>query len=242
VTSPLARSSAAVLLVLAAVLAGCSSGASDHAVDDAARAVPRGDPGYALDRLRHDDGEIGGAPTSLDESLPNHRIELGDTGKVVAYSDALVIGTVTSVSKGSGVIWRDEDDFRLVDYDDASASTRSAIVTMSVEAATGAVDPEAGTFSFRVLVPADADPQRFAESLAALGRIAVVLDRDPSKVETVPWRPLMNDSLIGLIADDGSFTLPGLTRGRTFAGEIHTTDDLLAAARAPATTTTVDLP
>ena len=52
----------------------------------------------------------------------------------------------------------------------------------------------------------------------------------------------MNDNLIGVIADDGSLRLPGLARGTEFAGDIHTAAQLLAAARAPATTTTLDTP
>jgi hypothetical protein len=50
-----------------------------------------------------------------------------------------------------------------------------------------------------VLSPSGPIPDRFAEGLAGLGRIAVsVLDRDPSKVESTPWRTIMDDRLIGL--------------------------------------------
>ena len=70
----------------------------------------------------------------------------------------------------------------------------------------------------------------------------MVLHRDPNDFDSTPWRPLMNDNLIGVIADDGSLTLPGLARGTAFAGDIHTAAQLLAAARAPATTTTLDTP
>ena len=90
------------LLVGVLLVAGCSSGSSRDAVDDSGRAVAAGDPTYALVQLRHNYGEVGGAPTSLEDSLPNHHYELGDTGKVATYSDALVTGTVTGVSKGTG--------------------------------------------------------------------------------------------------------------------------------------------
>jgi hypothetical protein len=57
------------------------------------------------------------------------------------------------------------------------------------------------------------------------------------------WRPIMNDSLIGVVADDGSLTLPALgRRGASFAGDIHTADQLVAAARAPVTTEHVTVP
>jgi hypothetical protein len=237
-----ARVGLAALLVGASLLGGCSTASSEHATDDAARAVPAGDPAYSLAQLRHRSSELGGAPTDLDGALPNHHYELGDSGKVSSYSDALVIGTVTGASKGNGVIWRDESDYTVVDFDDPSADTRTAVVTMTVDASTGANASDNGTVTFRVLVPSEADPTRFAEGLAGLGRVAVVLDRDPSKTDSTPWRPLMNDSLIGVVAEDGSLTLPGLARGRVFAGDIHTVDQLLAAARTPEKTTTVAVP
>jgi hypothetical protein len=71
----------------------------------------------------------------------------------------------------------------------------------------------------------------------------VVLDSDPNQAEGVAWRPIMNDSLIGVVADDGSLTLPALgRRGASFAGDIHTADQLVAAARAPVTTEHVTAP
>ena len=116
---------------------------------------------------------------------------------------------------------------RSSDFDDPSADTRTAVVTMTVDEGAGALGPEDGPVSFRVLVPSQADPDRFAESMAGLGRIAVVLHRDPNDFDSTPWRPLMNDNLIGVIADDGSLTLPGLARGTEFAGDIHTAAQLL---------------
>jgi hypothetical protein len=186
--------------------------------------------------------EVGGAASTLEDSLPNHHYELGDTGKVATYSDALVTGTVTSVSKGLGVIWRGDRDYTVVDFDDPSADTRTAVVTITVDEATGAIRSADGRVSFRVLVPSLADPDRFAESLAGLGRIAVVLTRDATDFDSTPWRPLMNDNLIGVIADDGSLTLPGLARGKELSGDIQTVGQLLTAARAAQTTTTLATP
>ena len=237
-----ARAGVVALLVGALLVAGCASGSRRAAVDDSVRAVAAGDPTYALNQLRHNYGEVGGAATTLEDSLPNHHVELGDTGQVATYSDALVTGMVTGVSKGVGVIWRGDQDYTVVGFDDPSADTRTAVVTMTVDEATGALGPDDGPVRFRVLVPSLADPERFAESLAGLGRIAVVLHRDPNDFDSTPWRPLMNDNLIGVIADDGSLTLPGLARGTTFAGDLHTVAQLLAAARAPETTTTLDTP
>jgi len=153
-----------------------------------------------------------------------------------------VTGTVTSVSKGLGVIWRGDRDYTVVDFDDPSADTRTAVVTITVDEATGAIRSADGRVSFRVLVPSLADPDRFAESLAGLGRIAVVLTRDATDFDSTPWRPLMNDNLIGVIADDGSLTLPGLARGKELAGDIQTVGRLLTAAPAPQTTTTLATP
>jgi hypothetical protein len=241
-----ARAGVAALLVGVGMFTGCSSQASDHATDgatdDAARAIAAGDPAYALDRLRHNNGEVGGAAPTLEDSLPNHRYALGDTGEVASYSDALALGTVTGVRKGIGVTWRDDDNYTVVDFDDMAADTRTVVVTMTVADGTGAITPGDGPISFRVLVPSLADPDRFAAGMAGLGRIAVVLHRDATDFDSTPWRPLMNDNLIGVIADDGTLTLPGLARGAVFAGDLHTAAQLLAAARAPDTTTTVAVP
>lgn len=241
-----ARAGVAALLFGVVLFTGCSSHAGDQATgdatDDAARAVAAGDPAYALDQLRHNYGEVGGAATTLEDSLPNHHYALGATGRVASYSNALVLGTVTGVTKGIGVVWRDDDDYTVVDFDHTSADTRTVVVTMTVDDGTGAVRPGDGPLTFRVLVPSLADTDRFAESMAGLGRIAVVLHRDATDFDSTPWRPLMNDNLIGVIADDGSLAFPGLARGVAFAGDLHTAAQLLAAARAPDTTTTVAVP
>lgn len=231
-----ARAGVAALLVGVGMFTGCSSHASDHATDGATD-----DPAYALDQLRHNYGEVGGAAPTLEDSLPNHRYALGDAGGVASYSDALALGTVTGVRKGIGVTWRD-DDYTVVDFDNTAADTRTVVVTMTVDDGTGAITPGDGPMTFRVLVPSLADPDRFAASMAGLGRIAVVLHRDATDFDSTPWRPLMNDNLIGEIADDGTLTLPGLARGAVFAGDLHTAAQLLAAARAPDTTTTVAVP
>lgn len=237
-----ARLGLATLLVGAGLLAACSSRASDTANDDPIQAVPAGDPVYALSQLRHSEAESELTPTNLENALPNHRLKVRGTGHLATFSDALVVGTVTNVVKGRGVIWRDDDDFTVVGYDDADADTRTAYVTTRVDDVVGAIDAHARTVTFRVLVPFAANPQEFIEGLAGLGRIAVVLDHDPNRAEAVPWRPILNDSLIGVVADDGSLTLPALRRGSAFAGDIHTGAQLLAAARRPATTTTITLP
>jgi hypothetical protein len=126
-------------------------------------------------------------------------------------------------------------------YDDARAATRTVLVSMTVDQMTGAPPPASGTIVFRVLVPPEADPDRFAEGLAGLGRIAVLLDRDPNPIDPTPWRPIIDDKLIAVVGADGSLTLPTLRHGRSFAGDIHTADDLVAAAQEPVTTSTLDL-
>ena len=65
---------------------------------------------------------------------------------------------VTGVSKGVGVIWRGDQDYTVVGFDDPSADTRTAVVTMTVDEATGALGPDDGPVRFRVLVPSLADP------------------------------------------------------------------------------------
>jgi hypothetical protein len=107
---------------------------------------------------------------------------------------------------------------------------------------TGTPLPSDGRISFRVLVPQGADPDEFAESLAGLGRVAVVLDRDPSPTDATPWRPIIDDRLIVVVAEDGSLSLPTMPRGSAFAGDLETVAELLAAARDPGTTTVITAP
>ncbi len=221
------------VLPAAVLLLGCSPHAGS-----AAEAVPAGDPHYALAQLADRSG-LGDEnyAEDLEKSLPNHRYVLGTTGRVVSFSDALAIGTVTRVEKGVGVIWRDEDDYTVVDFDDSSADTRTALVTMSADHVAGDLDPAPRTVTFWVVVPFQADPQRFLEGLAGLGHIAVVLSKDPTPMDSTPWRPIMSDSLIGVIADDGSLSLPALpTDPVTFEGDIVSAAGLLRAARAPVVT------
>jgi hypothetical protein len=232
---------AVAMLLGIGALAGCwSSGA----VDDSARTVPAGDPAYALAAL-HDQpvGDYFVLPQTLAEALPKHRVTETRSGAVASFSDGLAVGPVTGAARGAGVIWRGEDDFTVVGFDDERASTRTVVVTMTTEHGSGLSLPSGGQLSFRVLVPQQADPERFASSLAGLGRIAVVLDRDPSPTDRrTPWRPIIDDRLIAVVGQDGTLTLPTMRHAAAFAGDIHTESDLLAAARGPRTTTTYTAP
>ena len=227
------------VLLAAVLLLGCSAHSeSTH------EAVPAGDPHYALAQLADQPG-LGDEnyAESLEKSLPNHHYELSTNGRVVSYSDALVIGTVAKVEKGIGVVWRDEDDYTVVDFDDSKADTRSALITMSADHVVGAIDPGPQTVTFRVPVPPGADPQAFVEGLAGLEHIAVVLSEDPTPMDSTPWRPIMSDRLIGVIGRDGSLTLPALdTDPPAFEGDLGTAAALLDAARAPASTEQVAIP
>lgn len=241
-----ARLRVASLVIGAGLLAGCASTSSDtvdRAVDRAARPVPAGDPAYAMTAL-HDtpEGDYGVLPSTLAEALPNHRLTLQGNVEdhTVRFSRALVVGRVLRVDKGRGLVWREDETYTSMSFDDARADTRTALVTMTAEQTTGESVSASGTVTFRVLVPQNADPQRFAEGLAGLGRIAVVLDRDPSPVESTPWRPIIDDRMILVVADDGTLTLPTVLHGHSFAGDIRTVDDLLAVARGPVTTSTLD--
>jgi hypothetical protein len=225
------RRSAWAMALSAVLLAGCGSSQSSASHE----VVSAGDLTYALGQLRtaYTGDEI--QPASLRDSLPNHHYLVGKTAKAVRFSDAVVLGRVTKVQKGNGVIWRDDHDFTVIDYDDTMSDTRSALVTMTVDHATGAIDPTAKTVTFRVIVPAQADPQKFMEGLAALQRIAVVLHNDPNAAESTPWRPILGDRLIGVVGPDGSLTLPAMVKAAAFEGELSTQTAFIAAAQAPVT-------
>jgi hypothetical protein len=168
--------------VSAVLLTGC--GSSQPSVSH--EIVSAGDPHYALGQLRSAPTGDEIQPANLRKSLPNYQYRVGNAANVVSFSDAVVLGTVTKVQKGNGVIWRDDKDFTLVDYNDAKADTRSALVTMAIDRASGAIDPTAQTVTFRVIAPAQADPEKFIEGLAGLQRIAVVLHKDPNAAERPP--------------------------------------------------------
>jgi hypothetical protein len=241
-----ARLRVASLLIGVGLLAGCSTSSSHpfaYENDNVAPAVKAGDPAYAMTAL-HDTpvGDYGVLPRTLAEALPNHRLTLqGKTqDHTVTFSRALVVGRVLVVVKGHGAIWHEDESFSRTDFDDTRAGTRTVLVTMSADQMTGALPATSRTVTFRVLVPRDADPQRFAAGLAGLDRIAVVLDRDRDRVDGTPWRPIIDDRMILAVARDGTLTLPTVRHGRAFAGDIHTIDDLLAVARGPVTTSTRD--
>jgi len=218
--------------VCAVLVAGCGSSQSGVSHD----AVRPGDPKYALTQLRSESTGDELQPANLRKALPNYQYRVGNAAKVVSFSDAVVVGTVTHVREGNGVIWRDDQDFTVVDYTDAKADTRSALVTMTVDEATGAIDPSSRPVTFRVIAPAQADPERFIEGLAGLQRIAVVLRNDPNAAETTPWRPILGDHLICVIASDGSLTLPAFPDATAFQGTIQTEKALTEAATVPALT------
>jgi hypothetical protein len=241
-----ARLCVASLLLGTGLLGGCSSPSGDHAtstVDDVASSVAAGDPAYALTAL-HDTpiGDYGVLPRTLVEALPNHRLALqGRTqDHTVRFSRALVVGRVLEVVEAHATVWHDDESFTRTGFDDPRADTRTVLVTMSADRVTGAAPATSRTLTFRVLVPPDAEPQRFAEGLAGLDRIAVVLDRDPNRVDITPWRPIIDDRMILVVAEDGTVSLSTVPHGRSFAGHIHTVDDLLAVARGPVATSTVD--
>jgi hypothetical protein len=221
-----------------------SSSSSGVASDDVVHPVTPGDPAYALAVLRdHPVGDDGLLPRTLAAALPNHRIEESRSGTISAFSDALAVGRVTGAVEGAGAIWRGEDDFTVVGFDDERADTRTVVLTMTTQQVTGTPLPPDGQLSFRVLVPSEAEPERFAESLAGLGRIAVVLDRDPSPTDPrTPWRPIIDDRLIAVVGDGGRLALPTMRHATAFADDIRTESDLLASARGPQTTSTYTAP
>lgn len=231
------RGPIAVGVALLAALA--SAGCAAHSRATAQGPVPAGHPGYALHQMvlaRTGSTGSENVPPGLTEALPNHRYSFGGQTPVT-YSDAVAVGTVMRVEKGVGVVWRDEGDYTVVGYDDAKADTRTALITMSADEVSGAISPAGETVTFRVHVPSPADPERFVEGLAGLARIAVVLSSDPTPMDSTPWRPIMDDGLIGVVEDDGTLTLPGLgSEAKAFQGDIDTEAALMRAARAPAST------
>src|SRR4051794_35809238 len=81
--------------------------------------VPRGDPNYAFAALRRAyTGDEGLQPENLADALPNHLVRLKGTDVTSTFSDGLVVGAVSRVSKGSGTVWHGAGSPTSVSFDD----------------------------------------------------------------------------------------------------------------------------
>lgn len=175
---------------------------------------------------------------TLDELLPNVRWGSdGDEG--FTRSDAIVIGKVVDVQKGSGFIPLSEDitdrpngDGERVDFDDQKALWRTVHVTMDVEESIGAqVDSQ-----IRIGMPFVTDRfETTAGGLKALDRIAVFLidGGAPYQYDKSLYGVALDGTAVLRIDNDGSLEAPFRVEEAKELGPVPTLEDLRTAASGP---------
>lgn len=241
-----ARAATAAFVAAALALGGC--GASDSRTTRAERQAEQqaGDPAYVFAQivaLRDSDLIDVIEPRFLGEALPNHmsKARTGDGALVEHhFSDVVAVGGVTDVRPGDGVVYPNDpkdtsgndEESRVVAFDDPAAAERNVLVTVELEASSGEkIDAESLTFRMGVLM--DANPAEFLAGLRGLDEIAVVLTRIEDGRDKGELVPAMSGALLGQVEGD-TVSFPGLGKDQTeFLGGVDTVDELIEAAGAP---------
>jgi hypothetical protein len=242
----LARHTAALLagLVVGGGLAAVSN-APDLATDLSAlrrNAALRGD-GVSL-------------PATLADLLPNAMHQGG------AWSDGVVVGTVSSIEKEAGYAEPGLADApregvagaHVTRFDNASAHWRTLRVTIAVEETLAGPPHPAVVLSWPVLGSSrhGEDADGIARALRTLGRIVVITRDNPSGPEWLGIRREVSDRQLGIaqVDDQGTLTLPFADAteypggsccpvdGLAFMAGMDTLDELRTQAAAPAHTVT----
>ncbi len=241
----------ACVLAMAGAVGGLTvlDGAREQDRDAAATAVV--DPEVAAAAYR---GSIAGAgagasrafsPDSLVGFLPNSMYADAFTGGAFALSDAVVVGHVTSVSRGRGFSMSEEDETFQVPFDDPRAVWRTLHAEVAVtEVLGGQLGGNA------IVVGLVWGPQRpfevAAEGLPALGEIVFFLQKESAVYEYDAdlWAIPEDGAIMAEIGSDGRLTLPAVEvdRARLLLERTPTLDSLRAAAQEPMRVLPVETP
>jgi hypothetical protein len=243
------RREAAALVLAAVALGGC--GTSDSRATQVEQEI--GNPAYVFDQVEalRDSGLINAIqPRVIAEALPNYTVKARTVDGVTIehhYSNLVAVGRVTDVQPGDGIVYpsdpRDpsvnDEESRVVKFDDPSAAERNVTVTMKLESSSGErIDSD--DLTFRMGVVADADPAEFLAGLRGLKEIAVVLTRIEDGRSKGDLVPVMGGALLGEV-DGDTVSFPALgTEQAAFMGAVNTVDELMRAADAPPTSGTID--
>lgn len=237
--------------VLAVVLAGCT--VSDGGVSDGGASTGAASAGPTRDQARAYilgslESRVGGLQQSVPEQsladlLPNHEFAI-DGAKAQALSPGLVIGTVTSAEAGRSYTVDGEDAASGIEgpFTDEAARWRVAVITIEPDSAFGDVAGE-GDVHVGVVVDGGLDPRDALASLAALGRVAVVLGED-GRYAFAPdaWSIRQSGALLGVIDDEGTLSFPALgVDEEAFLSGITTVRELEGEARVERAVTKVSV-
>lgn len=232
-TPSAAASRLALGLTIALSMLGCSS-QTWRASDPTPAANDGG--AYFFDRVRSVREEI-----RLDVAgLPRHLLEaLGCRPRPdLIPTSAIVLGTVTDVAPGGGVIWIEDEgtDDKATDTDfaDPQADGRWTDLTVEVEKASAAPggDVPHGTIHVRMDVLIGSDPDQFMASLGSVGEVLLLLATDESGRGKGAFYPALGGAGVGLVDPaTRAVSFPGLGEGEaSFVGGLEATPDALLAA------------
>jgi hypothetical protein len=167
------------------------------------------------------------------------------TGGAFALSDAVVVGHVTSVSRGRGFSMSEEDETFQVPFDDPRAVWRTIHAEVAVTEVLGG---QLGGSA--IVVGLVWGPQRpfevAAEGLPALGEIVFFLQKESAVYEydSDLWAIPEDGAIMAEIGSDGRLTLPAVEvdRARLLLERTPTLDSLRAAAQEPMRVLPVETP
>lgn len=231
--------SVVVLCVLA--VGGTACGSTEES------AVSEGDPQYVFAKVselrdRHVLDVL--EPTSFENALPNRKLVANTTkGQVrTSWSDVVVTGTVTNVQPGTAVIYpntnptssANEEEVRMVDFDDPEAHERNVVVTIRPSWSSGA--SVGAEVRIRMGVIGGADPAKFLAGLRGLqGELVVaLLDGRESGRHTGDFYPIMGGAMLGRVEADGKLRFSGMgDKESGFMCNIDTLNELRDAAAEP---------
>jgi len=232
---------ALTLSTAVATVVNLQSGSADS-VPTASATSPAGADGassetaYAFKLLNERRDAMGSQAreTTLADLLPNHKFTVGDSEPAVLAA-GIVVGTVTKVEPGAAYVSdAASGEEREVDFDDATATSRDLILTVSVESALGDVSGDAAV-TFGLAIDGAADANKAIASFASLGRVIAVLDA----AGNLTFEPDLHSirqggGLLGTVSADGAITFPYFgEKNASFLDGLDTVADVLTEATGP---------
>jgi hypothetical protein len=243
---PMTRRTVRSLLAVAALgAAGCTTDSTtvssvNEAADQAGAPLPSPtDAAVTVSQWIRSHADMGSrlAPRyrTLAEALPNVVYTHGD-GSTTKESDLVVVGRITSVTKGRGFRIQGSDGpaGKAIAYDDPGAQWYTVHATVAVESAIGTDKPDTVTLAFPGPTPDQFDVM--AAGLKALGRLVLFLEDDRPLIDyDQSLYAIAGDTLVATAADDGSLAMPFTSAGDgdRLLRATPRLDDLQSAGRVP---------
>lgn len=153
----------------------------------------------------------------------------------------MVAGRITKVTPDEGLFYPSPDPAssggeevaaKVVGFDNPDAAERTALVTLDVAWAAGAKVGQ--TLQFRMMVPLEADANRFLAGVRGIDDAVVLLKRFDTGLYEGDYYPTVGFAGLGSVDDDGTLSFKGFGDGeRAFMAGVDTLDELKAAASKP---------